>query len=372
MVLISTLTRALHRWTTPDSTSEPTYHTPRALRAALERERARSDRTGTVFSFLSFTRCADRAGLERVVQALRSRLRTTDEFGWMDEGQVAAVLLDAPASWAWMVAEDVLRDWPDGLARPACEVFSYPDNQARRTRGGTLRRRSTDASRHSARHASSMKPVARPVVHRMEPLFVQRMPTWKRSLDILGATVGLALALPLLILSVIAVRLTSPGPAIYRQKRAGLGGVPFTIYKLRTMRLDADAMKHELMAQNEQDGPAFKITHDPRVTPVGRVLRTTSLDELPQLFNVLRGNMSLVGPRPLPWEEAVACEGWQQRRLDVTPGLTGIWQVTGRARTGFADWVRMDMRYIRARSLFQDVKLLVLTIPAVILRKGAH
>ncbi len=114
------------------------------------------------------------------------------------------------------------------------------------------------------------------------------------------------------------------------------------------------------------------MTNDPRVTSVGRVLRKTSLDELPQFLNVLLGDMSLVGPRPLPWAEAQACEGWQQRRLDVTPGLTGIWQVTGRARTGFTDWVRMDMRYIRARSFAHDLKLLVLTIPAVVLRKGAH
>lgn len=372
MVLISALTRALHRWTTPDSATEPTYHAPQALRAALERERARSDRTGTVFSFLSFNRCADRAGLERIVQALRSRLRTTDEFGWMDDDQVGAVLLDAPASQAWMIADDVLRDWPRDLARPDCEVFSYPNQQPRQTRGGTRRRRSTDGSqRRPAYPTVSAGRLTQPV-HRMEALFVRRIPGWKRGFDIVGSAVGLGLSLPLLVLAIIAIRLTSAGPAVYRQRRAGLGGVPFTIYKLRTMSVDADARKHALISQNEQDGPAFKIKHDPRVTPVGRVLRKTSLDELPQLFNVLRGDMSLVGPRPLPWDEAMACEGWQQRRLDVTPGLTGIWQVKGRARTGFADWVRMDMRYIRARSFLQDMKLLILTVPAVILRKGAH
>src|SRR5205823_467758 len=133
-----------------------------------------------------------------------------------------------------------------------------------------------------------------------------------------------------------------------------------------------EARKQELVASNEQDGAAFKIKNDPRVTRLGRWLRSTSIDELPQLWNVLRGEMSLVGPRPLPCAEADSCAGWQRQRLDVTPGLTCIWQVHGRCRVSFADWVRMDVQYIRSRSLWQDVKLLLLTLPAVLLRRGAH
>ena len=144
------------------------------------------------------------------------------------------------------------------------------------------------------------------------------------------------------------------------------------MWKFRTMVANAEAKKADLMALNEQDGPAFKIKRDPRTTAVGRFLRKTSLDELPQLWNVLRGDMSLVGPRPLPCREADGCEPWQRRRLDVVPGLTCIWQVRGRSSVSFADWVRMDVEYIENQSIGADLKLLLLTVPAIVLRKGAH
>jgi lipopolysaccharide/colanic/teichoic acid biosynthesis glycosyltransferase len=136
------------------------------------------------------------------------------------------------------------------------------------------------------------------------------------------------------------------------------------------MVLDAEVRKRELLALNEQDGPAFKVQADPRVTRIGRLLRAASIDELPQLWNVLRGEMSLVGPRPLPCAETEGCRGWQLRRLDVTPGVTCIWQVRGRSRVSFAEWMRMDIRYIGSRSLWGDLKLLLHTVPALLLRKG--
>jgi lipopolysaccharide/colanic/teichoic acid biosynthesis glycosyltransferase len=144
------------------------------------------------------------------------------------------------------------------------------------------------------------------------------------------------------------------------------------MYKLRTMHTGAEARKRELLAANEQDGPAFKMKNDPRVTPLGRFLRRTSIDELPQLWNVLIGDMSLVGPRPLPCDESSACTPWQRNRLDVTPGLTCIWQVKGRSRVSFDDWVRMDMQYLQRAGLLFDLKLLVQTVYVVLLRKGAY
>ena len=140
--------------------------------------------------------------------------------------------------------------------------------------------------------------------------------------------------------------------------------------KFRSMVVDAEARKQELMARNEQDGPAFKLKADPRVTPLGRWLRATSIDELPQLWNVFRGDMSLVGPRPLPCNESDACAGWQRRRLEATPGLTCIWQVQGRSRVSFTEWVRMDIRYIASQSFWSDVMLLLRTLPALIFRRG--
>jgi len=137
------------------------------------------------------------------------------------------------------------------------------------------------------------------------------------------------------------------------------------------MQVGAEEEKERLRKHSEQDGPAFKMTNDPRVTRLGRILRSTSIDELPQLWNVLKGDMSLVGPRPLPCEESAASELWHRCRLDVRPGLTCIWQVKGRSTVAFADWVRMDLCYVRTRSLAVDVKLLLQTIPVVVSRKGA-
>jgi lipopolysaccharide/colanic/teichoic acid biosynthesis glycosyltransferase len=213
---------------------------------------------------------------------------------------------------------------------------------------------------------------ALPQVRPMEALFTQPLPCWKRCLDIVGATVGLVLAAPILLIAAALIKLSSPGPALFTQRRAGLGGKPFTLYKLRTMYVDAEARKAAMRQYSEQDGPAFKMTNDPRTTRLGRFLRSTSLDEIPQLLNVLRGDMSLVGPRPLPCDESAACRPWQRERLDVTPGLTCIWQVSGRSSVSFNQWMRMDLAYVRSRTLLLDLKLIFLTIPAVLFQRGAH
>ena len=202
---------------------------------------------------------------------------------------------------------------------------------------------------------------------------VHPIPMWKRMLDIIGAATALLVFSPVMLIVAIGIKLTSNGgPVLFTQNRAGLGGKPFKIYKFRTMVVDAEAKKQSLRALSEQDGPAFKLANDPRITPFGRLLRKTSLDELPQLWNVLVGDMSLVGPRPLPIEEAERCLQWQRRRLDVTPGLTCIWQVKGRSTVTFAEWIRMDVEYIRRRTIIHDLSLLMMTVPAVLLRKGAR
>jgi lipopolysaccharide/colanic/teichoic acid biosynthesis glycosyltransferase len=206
----------------------------------------------------------------------------------------------------------------------------------------------------------------------VEALLVRRLPKWKRAIDMVGAATGLLLLSPVMAVAALAIKCTSKGPVMFKQHRAGLGGNPFWIYKFRTMSVDAETRKAALRAISEQDGPAFKLKHDPRITPIGKFLRETSLDELPQLWNVLKGDMSLVGPRPLPMDESANCDQWQRRRLDVTPGLTCIWQVKGRSRVTFAEWMRMDVNYIRRRTLFQDVKILAQTIPAVLMRRGAR
>jgi len=194
----------------------------------------------------------------------------------------------------------------------------------------------------------------------------------KRTIDVAGAATALVVLSPVMLAAALAVKLTSPGPVFFRQQRAGLGGRPFSFYKFRSMCVDAEQRKQALLAKNEQTGPVFKIAADPRITPVGRFLRRTSIDELPQLWNVLTGDMSLVGPRPPIVAEVANYERWQRRRLEIKGGLTCIWQVSGRSSILFNDWVRLDLRYVEQASLGADVSLLARTIPAVLTCRGAH
>jgi exopolysaccharide biosynthesis polyprenyl glycosylphosphotransferase len=194
----------------------------------------------------------------------------------------------------------------------------------------------------------------------------------KRILDVTAAVLGLVLLSPVIAVLAVIVRATSRGPVFYRSTRIGRGGHPFTFYKLRSMVKDADLKRQHLSHLNEADGPVFKIARDPRITPIGRFMRTTSLDEIPQFWNVLRGDMSLVGPRPPIPEEVAQYEPWQLRRLDVRPGLTCLWQISGRSCIGFQEWMRLDLEYIRHRSLKLDLKILLRTLPAVLSREGAY
>jgi exopolysaccharide biosynthesis polyprenyl glycosylphosphotransferase len=195
----------------------------------------------------------------------------------------------------------------------------------------------------------------------------------KNLADRLGAAIGLIVLSPVFLAVAIGIRLTSPGPVVFRQQRAGLHGQPFTMLKFRTMSNDAEQRKADLMELNEMEGPVFKIENDPRVTPLGRFLRRTSIDEFPQLWNVLRGEMSLVGPRPLPVGEVAMFESTvHRRRLSMKPGLTCLWQIRGRSSvTNFNDWVRMDLEYIDNWSLFLDLFIVLRTIPTVLLGIGA-
>ncbi len=189
--------------------------------------------------------------------------------------------------------------------------------------------------------------------------------------DRLFTLVGIILILPLMLSLALLIKLTSKGPVFFKQERCGLNGRKFTMFKFRTMVEDADQMKDLLAEKNEMDGPVFKITNDPRLTKVGKFLRKFSLDELPQLFNVLRGDMSLVGPRPPLPKEVSQYDPWQRRKLSMKPGLTCLWQINGRNNINFERWMKMDLEYIDNWSLWLDTKILLKTVPAVILGTGA-
>lgn len=193
----------------------------------------------------------------------------------------------------------------------------------------------------------------------------------KRTLDVVVALAALVLSLPLWLAAAIGIRLTSRGPVLYRQTRCGLHGRRFVLLKFRTMVADAEKMQGEVAHLNVMDWPVFKAPGDPRVTPVGRLLRRSSLDELPQLLNVLKGDMSLVGPRPPLPDEVERYLPWQRRRLAMKPGITCLWQISGRSHLDFATWMELDLAYIDSWSLWLDLKILLLTVPAVFSGRGA-
>ncbi len=362
-----------------------------SLLRALERERVRADRSGLDLSLVFFrfgrtlplTRPA-----RRLVATLQKRARITDEVGEHGRTGAFALLPDTTEEGAHRFAQSVCDLLDDRHGALVYEVLTYkPPRKSRRDddqRGG--RNGSSGQRNGTDRIVILREPVvteaamsepdswdADPVeVRAMHRLFERPTPLWKRMIDVCVAGTGLLLLSPVLLAIAAAVKLDSPGPAIFHQRRAGQGGRPFTMLKFRTMVTDAEALKQSLQHQNEIDGPAFKIKDDPRVTRLGGLLRRMSLDELPQLWNVLVGDMTLVGPRPLPCEESECCEHWHRARLHVTPGLTCTWQISGRSEIAFDEWMRMDIDYVRNRGLWTDLRILAGTVPAVMTRRGAY
>jgi lipopolysaccharide/colanic/teichoic acid biosynthesis glycosyltransferase len=327
------------------------------FRTEVTRERIRTDRNRSQFAILAIELPADRArrrDIAKLSRLLRRRLRLTDTAGYLANGRVAALLPETPEPGAWKVASDICDAYPVGSERPNCEVYVYPEEMPPKV-DSTRQRREQPLTSLSAE---------------LDSLFVHPTPMMKRAVDIVGSSIGLIVATPLLVVFGAIIKLTSPGPVFFTQLREGQGGKKFPMYKLRSMCVDAHKSQASLRALSVQDGPAFKLERDPRTTAIGRFLRRTSLDEIPQLFNVLLGDMSLVGPRPLPVDESLQCKPWQRRRLAVLPGLTCVWQVRGRSVVTFEEWMRMDLEYLRDRSFSYDVRLMLSTIPTLILKRG--
>ena len=381
------------------------------------REKALADRSLRTFVLVVFdlggTSPDDLTDAGRILVA---RLRGGDAAGRLDERRVAALLASTDSRGAWTFADDVMRELARAGHQADCRVYAdmpfeeaseakRPEQDDDEDQGGPSSGEPQHESVEDAAAPASaqeeeeaLEDLARAVrangtlhedaaedrtlsrlresggrpVHSVEELLLEPLPWWKRAMDVAVAGSALAVLAPLLAVLAMLVRLSSPGPILFRQQRAGLGGHPFTFYKFRSMYVDAEARKQELMDQNEADGPVFKMKNDPRVTPIGRVLRRFSLDELPQLWNVLRGDMTLVGPRPPTMDEVPAYESWQRQRLHLTGGLTCTWQVSGRSDVPFEEWMRMDARYARQRGFKTDVRLLFATARALFTGRGAY
>ena len=363
------------------------------FRAVLQRERNRSERSHLPFSVLictvrgngaeAATRGNGNAARERgavdtaeaVAVVLKQRLRTTDEVGWLDRDRLAALLPYTPIEEAHAVLAALERELHRaGIAAP-WSIESYPP-------AGFGRVPSTNGSSGGATRPAAHQddtrdpppPSGSPVageVPLLPTILFTPLPAWKRAMDLAGAAIALLLLWPVILAAAIAIKLDTRGPVFYRQRRVGAGGREFGFFKLRTMQVGADELKCDLQEENEASGPVFKMRADPRITRVGRFLRRSSIDELPQFWNVLTGDMSLVGPRPPTPDEVVRYEPGQLRRLQITPGITCLWQVSGRSEVAFVDWVRLDLRYAERRSPAYDLGLIVKTVPAVISGRGA-
>lgn len=329
----------------------------------LQREKSRTDRSKAPLSIVLFSGGEDGRDVTNLLELLRHSKRATDTLGYLDEDRIAILLPDTNEGGAERLAQKILHRAGD---LPFSTVTrTYPDQVFDRL----------IAQKQEVPDLYPLLPE--------ETREAKRGYLLKRALDIVGATAALMMLSPLMLATAIAVVVSSPGPAIFRQIRLGKGGVPFVFYKFRSMHCNVDDRIHReyvasLIAgdreanRGDAQQPLYKLESDPRVTRVGRFIRKTSLDELPQLFSVLRGHMSLVGPRPpLPYE-VQRYESWHLRRiLEVRPGITGLWQVDGRSRTSFDQMVRLDLRYIRNCSLMLDLKILVKTVKAVLQGDGA-
>ncbi len=367
---------------------------PKHLLSVIRRERARADRQKSQFCLVMFRLVPARGrwATLRLCKIVLDAIRATDEVGQFDRHTVCAILPDTAPDGAMKLVERVHENAAARGMNAEPVIYTYPtnwiDHGNKKNKGNQ-----NDSGDNSSNGGSSPNggggggrmPVADWVreaesnadaVQKIDALpletLLERRPSFlKRALDILVAGSVLTVAAPAMLVISALIKFGSDGPVIFKQWRSGIGGRPFQIYKFRTMCVNADAMKAKLRAQSEQDGPAFKMTHDPRVTRVGAFLRKTSLDELPQLINVLKGDMSLVGPRPLPLDEQAQCDQWHRGRLDVMPGLTCIWQVYGRSQVTFEEWMRMDLGYIKRYRVWEDLKLMFATVPAVLMRRGA-
>ncbi|WP_236994018.1 sugar transferase [Candidatus Methylomicrobium oryzae] len=300
-----------------------------------------------------------------LLNTVRAKTRATDICGLVNEKNLGILLPDTDERGAKEICEKLIHEYQD--LPVSFTLSTYPDHIF-----------------ESLAKEGCIRPDAFPFA-----LEEVSGPSWielslKRGLDIAGSIIGILAFMPVMLLTALAVKATSSGPVIFRQARLGKQGIPFTFYKFRSMYTHTDDQihreyirdliggNHEKVNQGNGDEPFFKIKSDPRITPVGKFIRKTSIDELPQFFNVLKGDMSLVGPRPPLAYEAEKYQAWHLRRiLEMKPGITGLWQVEGRSKTDWDDTVRLDIRYIQNWSLLFDLKLLIKTIGEVLRGRGA-
>ena len=361
------------RWFRRNAAFHGIHHEDR-FRDLVERERSRTDRTRIRFSLVVFRLSGRKREtyhtLYHLAGILTARARTSDEVGWFDRTSLAVLLIGAGEAGAAKFGQSVTASLPQGIAAPSVSVYVYPtgdtgkgETQPRIEGGEEDGAAAVSPAPASERAALSEEPP-------LAPVFVRQLPLWKDLLDVLLSLSALILLSPLFLLIGLYIKIVDPGPVFFRQDRVGFRGKKFECWKFRTMKVNNDAAAHEaylrsLIHNGDQAMAKLDARKDPRIIPLGWILRQSGLDELPQLINVLRGDMSLVGPRPCLPYEANEYDQWHSERFDSVPGLTGLWQVSGKNRTTFKDMMRFDIRYSRRLSFWMEIQILFKTIPAI-------
>jgi len=333
---------------------------------ALRIERRRADRSKSPLSIILFyLPKEEEAGknFQKFFELIHQNTRETDIKGWVDGHILGMILPDTDKNGAKQCVDKIAKR--NGDMFYSTTISTYPDHLFEKI----LKEETPDLYPFYPDETISSK--------KFQAIL-------KRAIDIVGALIGLVIFSPIMLLIALAIKITSPGPIIFKQTRIGMKGVRFSFYKFRSMKANGDDRIHREYVENlikgelkkinqgDENKPLYKLKDDPRITKVGKIIRKTSLDELPQLFNVLKGDMSLVGPRPPIPYEVEKYEPWHLRRiLEVKPGITGLWQVEGRSKTSFNEMVRLDLKYALNWSLWLDLKILLKTIKAVIQPEGA-
>jgi len=347
------------------------------FRAILERERARSDRSGDRFSLLVFDAEifeTQETNEHLLIKGLYTRIRPTDEIGWFDKAKVGVLLPDTPPLGARKLAEEICRKISVRTQPPTFNVYTYPLEKITdfKKKFKDILRDKKDrvvetADDNALENIRILK--MKSDIRRIEPYFALQMPFWKRGIDIISSLLGLVLLFPLFLSISVLIKILSPGPVFFKQKRVGYLRQKFVLYKFRTMKVNADTKVHiKHVAQLIKDGkPLAKMdNHDSRIFPFGQFLRQMGLDELPQLINILKGEMSLIGPRPELMSSLQHCEPWHVMRFDAKPGLSGLWQVSDKTATTFNEMMRLDISYVKKMSFLLDAMIFLKTLPTVV------
>lgn len=338
----------------------------------IRREQARADRGGKEFSIVVFdlkSRDKNKGLYTNLIKRISQRIRLTDDIGWFDSKHPAVLLVDVRVKDAWNVALDIKRSISREGTQIGFRIFSYPSDMFSNNDSGRFSKNGSGRalSEIPGEDAPSFR---RPESGNPDLLFTPSLPLWKRSIDIIISSIAILICFPLGLLAGLMIKTVSPGPVFFRQERLGFRGKPFMLWKFRSMDAKADCEQHRGYVCNliKTDQPMKKLDcNDVQIIPlIGKPLRASCIDELPQLINVLLGEMSLVGPRPCISYEYDQYLPWQRRRILSVPGITGLWQVSGKNRTTFREMIGLDLIYERQKSLWFDLKILVKTVWVVL------